>query len=76
MNSKFLLGVFSLLIFSFYSFSQDDNLSDWPQFRGPDRTGISDEIVKDEIKSELLWKVEIGSGFSGMIDSYFFCTPL
>ncbi len=46
------------------------NGGDWPQFRGPNRDGISDETdlltrwsegVPDE-----LWRVPLGSGFSGL----------
>ena len=44
--------------------------TDWPQFRGPDRDGVSDEKGLAESWSEQgpteLWRVPIGEGFSGM----------
>ena len=44
--------------------------ADWPQFRGPDRTGISREvgILRDWPTDgpEILWRVRGGSGYSGV----------
>ncbi|MEN8120149.1 MAG: PQQ-binding-like beta-propeller repeat protein [Bacteroidota bacterium] len=69
------LCLYALLIFTLISpvFSQIDNSGSWTQFRGQFRSGISNEILPqmDWSKSEpkLLWKKEIGSGFSELIIS-------
>jgi len=43
---------------------------EWPQYRGPDRTGISEEtgILKTwpESGPEVLWRAELGNGYSGI----------
>ena len=44
--------------------------TEWPQWRGPNRDGISDEVgLLKEWSSEgpkMLWKVSLGEGFSGI----------
>ena len=44
--------------------------SDWPQWRGPDRNGISHEtgILKEwsDGVPQVLWRVSLGEGFSGI----------
>jgi len=44
--------------------------ADWPQFRGPERTGISSEtgllLEWPAEGPEVLWKRPLGSGFSGL----------
>ncbi|MGJ8695742.1 MAG: PQQ-binding-like beta-propeller repeat protein [Verrucomicrobiaceae bacterium] len=67
MNSS-LLATLSLMAFGSTTFLQ---AKDWPQWRGPDRTGLSSEtgINKDWEKSppKLLWNVEgAGRGFSSV----------
>jgi len=46
---------------------------EWPQYRGPDRTGISEEtgILKTwpESGPEVLWRAELGNGYSGIVVS-------
>ncbi len=48
--------------------SQNNNPLGWNQFRGPDRNGASIESLSDvnwlEMQPELIWKKELGSGFS------------
>lgn len=68
-----------LIVASFVVFSgvdSDDSESagqdthDWPQFRGPDRNGSSNEIgiLKSWPKEgpQVIWRVKAGSGFSGI----------
>ncbi|MCB1208969.1 MAG: PQQ-like beta-propeller repeat protein [Verrucomicrobiales bacterium] len=40
---------------------------DWPQFRGPDRTGISSETDWQGDGSKVLWQAEVGLGFSSFV---------
>jgi outer membrane protein assembly factor BamB len=44
--------------------------NDWPQWRGPNRDGISNEtgILKSwpETGPKVLWRAQVGTGFSGM----------
>jgi len=42
---------------------------DWPQFRGPDRDGISDEPVRadwPEAGPPVIWRAPLGEGYSGI----------
>jgi outer membrane protein assembly factor BamB len=49
-----------LLLASFVSFAQ---AADWPEWRGPDKNGISSEkLAGTEVKE--LWKAQIGIGFA------------
>ena len=61
MIAPVIFCVFSLM-------AQSSGENNWPQFRGPDRSGISNETINtvnwNESKPELLWKRDIGSGFS------------
>jgi len=65
----FFLLAFGSLFSSLYA--QENNSSNWLQFRGNERSGISAEtgITKDwSVKApQLLWKTEIGSGFSEIV---------
>jgi len=65
--SSGLFAVFMFLQISF-TFSQQSVSKSWTQFRGPHRNGISPEnSLYDKLPEkgpELLWKKEIGSGFS------------
>lgn len=67
--------LFVLLIFGFFAlaYPQADNGVEWTQFRGKDRAGISAEkILKTDwptLKPELVWKKEIGAGYSEIITS-------
>src|SRR5258708_39552338 len=53
----------------FFEGKSPSGASDWPQFLGPDRNGVSSE--KDLIKSwpkdgpKILWEREVGVGYSG-----------
>ena len=44
--------------------------TEWPQWRGPNRDGISDEVglLKEWTKNgpKVLWKISLGEGFSGI----------
>ena len=67
-----------LVITSFtISFSQNNNSSDWLQFRGNERNGISKEIEIlekwPEKGPELVWKKNIGEGFSEVLVSGEIC---
>jgi len=74
MNSRLLTTIASLcLCFSAVSVTRPANMgtstSDWPQWRGPERNGISPEkdLLKEWSKEgpKLLWQVnDIGDGFS------------
>ena len=69
------LWLITLLIISktIKGYSQFNNSGGWTQFRGPDRSGISTEKLKEidwtEAQPELLWRKNIGSGFSELIIS-------
>lgn len=59
-----------LLCMSISAFSQTEISTDWPQFRGADRSGKSSEKITnaDWTKNapDLVWKKNIGSAFSEM----------
>tara|TARA_A100001037_G_scaffold221799_1_gene199658 strand:- start:15 stop:1241 length:1227 start_codon:yes stop_codon:yes gene_type:complete len=62
----------SLPLLSFLGFVQSIFAADWPQWRGPDRNGVSAETgILDEWPEggpELLWKsTGVGEGFSSVI---------
>src|SRR3954471_19186542 len=59
------LGVAAIL---FAGFMLTAAASDWPQWRGPDRNGISAETVTTFSTSgpRLLWSAAVGTGFSSM----------
>ena len=65
----------ALLIFGLTNpgFSQTDNSGAWKQFRGQSRSGISNEKLPQmdwtKSKPELVWKKELGSGFSELVIS-------
>jgi outer membrane protein assembly factor BamB len=76
MKSKIIkLGLVTLLVISqtISGFSQEKIGNSWTQFRGPNRNGISSaELSKldwSEKQPELIWRKEIGSGFSELIVS-------
>lgn len=58
----------SRLLAAFLIFASCVSAADWPQWRGPQRNGISDEngwaTNLDAAESRILWKAEIGLGFS------------
>ena len=60
-----------LLLQSALLHAQQSQSSTWNQFRGPDRSGTSEEVILSEQLPEngpeLLWKKELGSGFSEII---------
>ena len=39
---------------------------DWPGFLGPDRTGVSKETLPAKPAPQVIWKREIGIGFSSI----------
>ena len=76
MNKKIIyLWLIALMIISqtVPGYSQSNSSEGWTQFRGPDRSGISTEKLPQldlsEVQPELLWKKNIGSGFSELIIS-------
>lgn len=69
-----LIGLILLLVTStLMGFGQNIANEEWNQFRGPDRNGIStDNITNSDWNGnnlELIWKQEIGSGFSELLIS-------
>ena len=44
--------------------------TEWPQWRGPNRDGVSDEVglLKEWAPNgpKMLWKISLGEGFSGI----------
>tara|TARA_R110002096_G_scaffold371455_8_gene564875 strand:+ start:14534 stop:15739 length:1206 start_codon:yes stop_codon:yes gene_type:complete len=40
--------------------------ADWPQWRGPDESGIARETVSPISDIDFVWKSEVGKGFSGV----------
>ncbi len=76
MNSKIIyLWLITLLVVSQITpvNSQVNSSDGWTQFRGPNRSGISTEKIQKldwaDKQPELIWKKEIGSGFSELIIS-------
>jgi len=76
MNKKTnYLGLIALLIISqtIIGYSQSGAPEEWKQFRGPERSGISTETLPPldwtQSQPELIWKKEIGSGFSELVIS-------
>ena len=47
-------------------FSSLSHGADWPQWRGPDESGIAREPVAPNSDIEILWESRIGKGFSGV----------
>ncbi|MFQ5651006.1 MAG: PQQ-binding-like beta-propeller repeat protein [bacterium] len=86
MGTLIILGGFLLQILSFGAVGQTALAKDriektshkWPQWRGPNRDGCSKEtdLIETFPKSgpEVLWRVEIGSGYSGIavVDEYLY----
>jgi len=62
---KFLLGVLALVLLV------DARASDWPQWRGPNRNGISSEKVNwPEGGPKTIWRAQVGTGFSSISVSH------
>jgi outer membrane protein assembly factor BamB len=58
---KFLLGVFAFLVIV------NLRAGDWPQWRGPNRNGISTEKVGwPEGGPKTVWRAQVGTGFSSI----------
>ena len=59
-----------LLVSLFYGVVSTVDASDWPQWRGPDKDGISREtgLLKEwpDGGPQVLWRVPLGEGFSGI----------
>ncbi len=72
LNNKTILISILLICFKI-GYSQSPSPNDWYQFRGADRNGISKEDLSEinwiDCKPELIWKKEIGSGFSEVLIS-------
>lgn len=66
---------FSRILLTFFIFcavagySQVPQSNNWTQFRGGQRNGVSTEALPADLNPKLLWKNEIGSGFSELIIS-------
>ncbi|CAN5496366.1 PQQ-like beta-propeller repeat protein [soil metagenome] len=58
----FLLLVGTLLV------PTDSDALDWPQWRGPQRDGISQEPLPDQLadEGEIVWQASVGTGFSSV----------
>jgi outer membrane protein assembly factor BamB len=62
---KFLLGVFALVLLV------EVHASDWPQWRGPNRNGISSEKVNWPAEGpKSIWRAQVGTGFSSISVSH------
>jgi len=58
----FLIGMLASQVAS----NAQDQGGSWPQWRGPDRDGISkEELATTQGKAEALWSMEVGLGYSG-----------
>lgn len=69
MNKKIITSIVCLLICLGIS-NQLLAQEDWNQFKGKDRTGISAEKLEGtDIQPKLLWKKELGPGFSEILIS-------
>lgn len=66
-------SVLILLMMAFISQAQEESKNQWTQFRGPDRSGVSFESLGDvnwlDLEPELIWKKELGTGFSELLVS-------
>jgi outer membrane protein assembly factor BamB len=52
------------------TFASEESSSDWPQWRGPERTGLAlDASLPEKLPTELqkLWQVEVGTGHSSPV---------
>jgi outer membrane protein assembly factor BamB len=47
--------------------SQNTIQNSWNQFRGPERDGVSKEVLANPGTPELIWEKELGSGFSELV---------
>ena len=73
MNFKggMVIGVVGVLVgLASTSVGQVSEKQDWPQFRGPNRDGISKETAWNpkalEGGAKVLWKASVGAGWSSM----------
>lgn len=61
--------IYLLLLFLF-CFSMETSADDWPQWRGPNRNGVSGEkgliTTWPEQGPQILWRISIGDGFSAI----------
>lgn len=62
------LSTFVILGLSIPGISQSNSSGSWKQYRGKDRSGISNEKLM-LTNPELIWKHEMGSGFSELVVS-------
>jgi len=63
---KFFLGVFAAL-----TVLVDLHAGDWPQWRGPNRNGVSTEKVNWPADSpKTIWRAQVGTGFSSISVSH------
>lgn len=62
--------VFILLLFFVSSCANNKNEQWWPQFRGPEGSGVASENAQPPVKFEdrnLKWKIELPTGFSSPV---------
>jgi len=68
MNQRFFLMAIACILF--LSVSVSSTFGDWPQWRGPDRNGISAESDWDPAAlakgPRILWRTNVGLGYSGV----------
>ena len=64
------ITVFLIVCLLFYGVVSTVDASDWPQWRGPEKDGISREtgLLKEwpDGGPQVLWRVSLGEGFSGI----------
>lgn len=41
--------------------------ADWPQFLGPDRTGVAREVIRPDATLSIAWRTELPAGRSGLV---------
>ena len=70
MGSWRRLGAFLGMMLSAHCLLAGNGIEEWPQFRGPERNGISNEAGLLETwpaeGPQLIWRKPIGNGFSGI----------
>lgn len=67
------MTILFLLLTGLISMAQETSKNKWTQFRGSDRSGVSHENLLEidwpNLETELIWKKQLGSGFSELLVS-------
>ncbi|MBD3183637.1 PQQ-binding-like beta-propeller repeat protein [Candidatus Poribacteria bacterium] len=65
------ITIFTVMLFIICFTAQYSSADDWPQWRGPDRNGVSNETgwsaYWSESGPEELWRLSVGTGYSSVI---------